>query len=122
MPESQWAMDVYSIAVRGNFFASLAPSVYDTLLGFNAKTGTFVSHLAKSWAQTSPTSYEFELRDDIKFHDGQALSADDVVYTLNYLIDPKTNLRFKSTWARAGRTTSKKSRQAGRHTTQPSES
>ncbi len=99
LPESQWAMDVYSIAVRGNFSQAWAPSVYDTLLGFNAKTSTFVGHLAKSWAQTSPTSYEFELRDDIKFHDGQPLSADDVVYTLNYLIDPKTNLRFKSTWA-----------------------
>jgi len=97
--EAQYAMDVYSTNVRGNFSQAWAPSVYDTLLGFDAKTGTFVGHLAKSWAQTSPTSYEFELRDDIKFHDGQPLSADDVVHTLNYLIDPKTNLRFKSTWA-----------------------
>jgi peptide/nickel transport system substrate-binding protein len=97
--EAQYAMDVYSTNVRGNFSQAWAPSVYDTLLGFDAKTGTFVGHLAKAWAQTSPTTYEFELRDDIKFHDGQPLTADDVVYTLNYLIDPKTNLRFKSTWA-----------------------
>jgi len=97
--EAQYAMDVYSTNVRGNFSQAWAPSVYDTLLGFDAKTGTFVGHLAKAWAQTDPTTYEFELRDDIKFHDGQALSADDVVHTLNYLIDPKTNLRFKSTWA-----------------------
>jgi len=97
--EAQYAMDVYSINVRGNFSQAWAPSVYDTLLDFDAKTGTFVGHLAKAWTQTSPTTYEFELRDDIKFHDGQPLSADDVVYTLHYLIDPKTNLRFKSTWA-----------------------
>ena len=97
--EAQYAMDVYSPNVRGSFSQSWAPSVYDTLLGFDAATGTFVDHLAKTWAQTSPTAYEFEMRDDVKFHDGQPLTVDDVVYTLNYLIDPKTNLRFKSTWA-----------------------
>ena len=99
LPESQFAMDVYSMAVRGNFSQAWAPSVYDTLLGFDAKTGEFVGHLAKTWAQTDPTTYEFELRNDIKFHDGQPLGADDVVHTLNYLIDPKTKLRFKSTWS-----------------------
>jgi peptide/nickel transport system substrate-binding protein len=99
LPESQFAMDVYSMSVRGNFSQAWAPSVYDTLLGFDAKTGEFLGHIAKAWAQTDPTTYEFELRQDIKFHDGQPLTADDVVHTLNYLIDPKTKLRFKSTWA-----------------------
>jgi peptide/nickel transport system substrate-binding protein len=39
------------------------------------------------------------LRTDVKWHDGQAFNADDVVYTLNYLVDPKTKLRFKAYWS-----------------------
>jgi peptide/nickel transport system substrate-binding protein len=38
------------------------------------------------------------LRDDVTWQDGQKLDADDVVYTLGYLIDPKVNLRYKSNW------------------------
>ena len=44
-------------------------------------------------------TYEFELRDDVKWHDGQSFDADDVVYTMNYLIDPKTNLRHTIRWS-----------------------
>ena len=35
----------------------------------------------------------------MKWHDGQAVDADDVVYTLNYLTDPKVTLRYKAYWA-----------------------
>jgi peptide/nickel transport system substrate-binding protein len=74
------------------------PSVYDHLLGFDSKNGKFVGHLAKSWSQPSPTVYEYELNQDVLWHDGQKFTADDVVYTLNYLIDPKVNLRYKAYW------------------------
>jgi len=74
------------------------PSVYDHLLGFDGKEGKYVGHLAKSWSQPSPTVYEYELHEDVLWHDGQKFTADDVVYTLNYLIDPKVNLRYKAYW------------------------
>ena len=83
----------------GTFHYIWAPSVYDNLLGFDPVKGEFVGQLAKSWSQPNPTSYEYELRDDIKWQDGQPLTADDVVYTLEYLIDPKVNLRNKANWA-----------------------
>ena len=73
-------------------------SIFDNLLGFDPEKGQFLPLLAKSWAQPDPTTYEYELRDDIKWHDGQPVTADDVVYTLTYLIDPKVNLRYKSNW------------------------
>ena len=75
------------------------PSVYDMLLGFDPAKSQFVGHLAKGVSQPNPTTYDFELRDDVKWHDGQTFDADDVVHTLNYLIDPKVNLRFKAYWA-----------------------
>lgn len=73
-------------------------SIFDNLLGFNPEKGQFLPLIAKSWSQPNPTTYEYELRTDVKWHDGQPLTADDVVYTLSYLIDPKVNLRYKSNW------------------------
>lgn len=83
----------------GTFHYIWAPSVYDNLLGFNPVKGEFVGQLAKAWSQPTPTTYEYELRDDVKWHDGQPLTADDFVYTIEYLIDPKVNLRNKANWA-----------------------
>ena len=52
--------------------------------------------LAKAWRRVNPTTFEFKLRDDITFHDGSALDADDVVYTINWLSDPKVKFRIKT--------------------------
>jgi peptide/nickel transport system substrate-binding protein len=73
-------------------------SVWDDLLGFDSTTGKFLPALAKSYAQPSDTVYEYELREDVKWHDGQPFTADDVVYTLSWLTDPKTTLRYKANW------------------------
>jgi peptide/nickel transport system substrate-binding protein len=83
----------------GTFHYIWAPAVYDGLLAFDPTKVAFVPQLAKSWSQPDPTVYEFEVRDDVKWHDGQAFSVDDVVYTIGYLIDPKVNLRYKANWA-----------------------
>lgn len=39
--------------------------------------------LAESWAQTAPTTWRFELRDDVRFHDGTPLDASAVAGALN---------------------------------------
>ncbi len=69
-------------------------SIYDTLMCYDRKKREFTPLLAKSWKVVSPTVFEFELRDDIKFHNGDAFSANDVVYTLNWAINPESKLRF----------------------------
>jgi peptide/nickel transport system substrate-binding protein len=83
----------------GWFHQVWSRSVYGSLISFDPTTGKFVPELAKSWSQPTPTTYEFELRDDIKWHDGQVLDADDVAYTIGWLIDPKTKFRYKADWA-----------------------
>ena len=95
--DGEAGLDPYLIP--GTFNNTWEPSVFDNLLGFDPTKVNFVSLIAKSWSQPNPTTYEYELRDDVKFHDGDALDADDVVYTINYLIDPKVNLRYKAYWA-----------------------
>ena len=41
--------------------------------------------IAKDWAKTSQTTYLIKIRDDIKWSDGQALTVDDVIFTIDIL-------------------------------------
>ncbi|MDE0058092.1 MAG: ABC transporter substrate-binding protein [Defluviicoccus sp.] len=91
--------------------AFTARAVFDTLISYDERTKKFEPLLAKSWKTVNPTTYEFTLRDDIKFHDGSPLDADDVVYTLNFLADPKVKFRIKSRFLWI-----KKAEKAGSHT------
>ena len=59
---------------------SFTASVYEPLVGRDRKMG-LVPLLATKWTQTSPTVWRFELRKNVKFHDGTPFTADDVVFT-----------------------------------------
>lgn len=59
--------------------------VWDGLLFRDAETGDFKPLLAKSFKWVDNVTLEFELRDDVTFHDGSAFDADDVVYTVNFV-------------------------------------
>ena len=65
----------------------------DLFLGlttFNAK-GEIVPGAAKSWtASEDGLTWTFTLRDDLKWSDGKALNAEDFVFSLRRLQDPKT--------------------------------
>jgi peptide/nickel transport system substrate-binding protein len=76
-----------------------AKSVYDPLIEFDAASGEFRPVLAESWRRVDPVTLEFALRRGVKFHDGSAFDADDVVYTVNWLADPNTRIRFKDNFA-----------------------
>jgi peptide/nickel transport system substrate-binding protein len=53
--------------------------------------------LAESWTvNDAGTVYTFKLRSGIEFHDGQPLTAEDVVYTFRRLMDPKTGYAYAS--------------------------
>ena len=59
---------------------SFTASVYEPLVGRDRKMG-LVPLLATKWTQTSPTVWRFDLRRNVKFHDGTPFTADDVVFT-----------------------------------------
>ncbi len=59
---------------------SFTASVYEPLVGRDRKMG-LVPLLATKWTQTSPTVWRFDLRKNVKFHDGTPFTADDVVFT-----------------------------------------
>ncbi|MEO9874811.1 MAG: ABC transporter substrate-binding protein [Anderseniella sp.] len=58
---------------------------WDGLVFRDIESGEFKPLLAKSWKWNGDKAIEFELRDDVKFHDGTDFDADDVVYTLNHV-------------------------------------
>lgn len=70
--------------------------VWDTLIYRNPESGEYEPLLAKSWEWVDDVTLVFELRDDVKFHDGSALNSADVVYTYNYISDPENKINVQS--------------------------
>lgn len=50
--------------------------------------GEVVAEIAESWRQVSPTTWEFKLRQGVTFHNGDPLTADDVVFSFRRTIEP----------------------------------
>lgn len=64
-------------------------NIYDTLIirDTKAETAAFKPGLAETWELVSDLVWEFKLRTGVKFHDGTDLTADDVVYSMNRVIE-----------------------------------
>lgn len=69
--------------------------IYDSLLSKDPVTGKFRGELASSYRQVDPTTLEFVIRKGVKFHNGEILTADDVVYTLNRVSSKSYNARYQ---------------------------
>ncbi len=67
----------------------LAHQVWDCLIYRDPDTFQIKPLLATSWRYVDPTTIEFALRHDVKFHNGDPFSADDVVYTVNTVLSDK---------------------------------
>jgi peptide/nickel transport system substrate-binding protein len=64
----------------------LLVGVYDALVQFKAGETSVSPQLATDWqVSENGLQYTFNLRDDVKFHDGSSLTAHDVVFTLDRL-------------------------------------
>lgn len=61
--------------------------VYEGLVGRD-KNSEFVPLLAENWEQVSDTVWEFSLRKDITFHDGEPFTSEAVKKTFERLLDP----------------------------------
>ena len=70
-------------------------AIYEQLLNFDWQAGKWVAGMAKSVRMVDDRTVEYELRDDVVFHNGMKYTADDVVEKFNILIDPAIKFRFK---------------------------
>ncbi len=89
------AVDPYSNAHREAMIVN-GQLVWDTLIHRDPDSGDYKPLLARSWRWIDNLTLEFVLRDDVKFHDGVALTADDAVYTLNYVADANNKVHVQS--------------------------
>jgi peptide/nickel transport system substrate-binding protein len=68
---------------------SLLEQTNDPLIARDNRGGLHPA-LATSWELLDPTTMRFHLRQGVTFSDGVDFTADDVVFTINRVIDPKT--------------------------------
>jgi peptide/nickel transport system substrate-binding protein len=71
---------------------NIQAQIYEPLISRD-KQMRVVPALAVSWAQSSPTVWVFNLRRDVKFHDGAPFTADDVLFSLQRANEPTSNFR-----------------------------
>ena len=72
----------------------------DALFAIDAASGKPVPLAARAAKLDGDTRLVVQLRDDVRFHDGARLTADDVVYTFGHLLDPKSKHRYQQNFSR----------------------
>ncbi|MCF2530618.1 ABC transporter substrate-binding protein [Yinghuangia soli] len=83
-----------------NAFTAVHRLVFNTLTSYDPKTLQPQPQLAKSWQVAADgKSVTFQLREGVKFHNGRPFTADDVVFAINNLKDPKRSAQLRATAA-----------------------
>jgi peptide/nickel transport system substrate-binding protein len=105
---AQKAKDTIRIAVNDSFAildtyhfsldeaAAFDRGVYLPLISYDQAKKQWVNLMTKSFRRIDPLTIEFDLREDITFHNGNKFDAADVKGTLEYLADPNVKIKFKS--------------------------
>lgn len=63
-------------------------NIFDQLVRRDPTTLKIIPWVASSWSQPDPTTWIFKIRNGIKFSDGSSLTAADVAFSLNRILDP----------------------------------
>lgn len=74
--------------------------IWDHLMDRDLETGSYKPVLATAWRWVNPETLEFDLRQGVKFHNGADFTADDVVFTANWVSNPdnKVNIQNMVSW------------------------
>ena len=73
--------------------------IYSTLLETDASMD-LIPDLAERWEEGPDNTYTFHLRKGVKFHNGRELTADDVLYTYNRILNPDVGSIARSYFSR----------------------
>src|SRR6476659_4027957 len=84
------SMDPY--ARQETFLLTFTQNIYDPLIRRD-KNLKLEPALATKWGQSDPTTWFFDIRPGVKFHDGSPLTADDTVFSLNRANGPGSSLQ-----------------------------
>src|SRR3989475_10270959 len=70
--------------------------IYDRLLDRDPKTLKPKPMLATGWKVVNDTTWEFALRQGVKFHNGEPFTAQSVKATFEYTLDPATKSHYNT--------------------------
>ncbi len=99
-PEAAGEKDTVVIALQGEpstldpQFAddgnmrTVTDNVFEKLMELDGKTLQPIPGLATEYKNVSEDTWEFTLRDGVKFHNGDSLTAEDVAFSIKRVIDP----------------------------------
>ncbi len=76
-------------------------SIYDTLIMRDpfSEELSFIPGLAESWENVESTVWEFQLREGVRFHNGNIMEAEDVAFSLNRIFEAE-DPRFNNAYGR----------------------
>jgi peptide/nickel transport system substrate-binding protein len=63
--------------------------IFDTLLRRNLKTLQLEGNLAESWRVVNETTWQFKLKRNVKFHNGEPFDAAAVKFSIERMLNPK---------------------------------
>ena len=82
-PDTLFAPTYFSTPIG----SSMMGLIQDNLLAYTGD-GELVPSAASAWTATSPTTYVYTLRDDLKFSDGSPVTPEDVKFSIDQQSDP----------------------------------
>jgi peptide/nickel transport system substrate-binding protein len=84
---STWDIHSQNNALQNGIHAA----VYESLVYYNSRTFKIEPVLATAWNQVTPTQLRVTLRQNVKFHDGSAFTADDAVFSIQRAMAKTSN-------------------------------
>ncbi|KZE47519.1 hypothetical protein AV540_19170 [Brevibacillus parabrevis] len=72
-------------------------NIYDPLIDRDEK-GALIPVLATEWKNIDPFTWEFKLRQGVKFTNGEPFNAEAVKFNIDYILDEKNNSFYRSRW------------------------
>ena len=67
---------------------------YDTLLNFSMEGSDLEPALAESWEQVDDTTYVYKIRQGVKFSNGDDMTMEDVLYSMNRVTDEAYSMSY----------------------------
>ena len=93
-------MDPHALALL--YHTRVFTQVYESLVNRDEQFRLEPS-LAVSWQPTGPTTWRFQLRPGVVFHDGSPFTAEDVVFSIDRALGPTSQRSFQLKGVRAAR-------------------
>ena len=72
--------------------------IYDTPIDFD-RHGNLVPRLATDWEMIDDLTWRFHLRKGVTFHNGYPMTAEDIKFSLERILDPQNKCRYRSRYS-----------------------